>query len=1414
MNREFWNKSIKYRKIRKQRKWLAMSTLVLSLLVVALVTMLMSSNASAMSVKCGYAAHAHGEDCYALTCSLEEHVHGTGCFDEDGFLICEKMEHAHGEDCYILTCGINEHVHDATCYEEEVAYEVFGDTDAASVSLTYGLEADARQFNSVEISEIKEDSREYNSLLKKAEETAGSKTVYARFFDISPSRDGREAGEIEGTADVTLLLKDSMQLDPSVEVQLVHFKDEKAELVDCTVEENKELAVSFETDSFSVFGILYTVDFAYEVNGRAFGCQIPGGGAVSLGEIAGRFQMAEDIDAFLGDVAEVVSSNPAYVYVQRIDRDMTVGEIKNEYGLQSTYAANADRDSLDSQVILANDYAIISLQPFASDETLTVKMKDGESFVIKMTDDQDDNPGGQTEGESLSLANLPNPTFKKTVEPNNDGTYTLSLCTEVPLVVSNSANKANIVVIFDSSNSMHEPVGDDVTWTVDENGGYGYKDGRYGQLAKIVLPTRTICRFEDETLAYTGDCYTPSWTRMNEAKLCVKALGEKLLANNTSSSPDTVEIAFVEFASTIQQTQAEATTDLATFESWVDNCHSIAELTGNFADNLGGTNWDAALRTANDIQFNDDDPVYIVFVTDGNPTARTVEMGDDGTRIGAGGLVGQDNFIDGVYGTGNSDDMGYNLKAAQDAVELIEQAGKNLYNIGIFGDATKMQQLGYGQYFDAMDRSGMETVFDGIVANIAARMGYTEVVMADGLTSMTSSTLVPGKPDGFMYQVLDKDGNDVTETMLEKLGYPEATYEETEEVKEDGTTYIAKEIKWDLGNDDLLLEGGKYILSFIIWPSQEAYDLVSDLNNGKRDFSDLNDVEKEQVEYADGTYRLKTNTHEGATGKAVLEERGSDGQYTVTEEKPQDFIEEKAVNPMPLDDTTVTIQKVWNDSLDPQQLNDIAEEGHVVKLKLAYQEDGVEKDYITGIEIAPPSEDPLPRIWPETVDGQAKEHHIPSGLMVSHENAEKSGLLEDVKDNPTATYNGKLYYILEEGHDCYFKEESEDYHFELEKKVYHPMVVDGEQMTVTYKSDGTIESIESLQELRAVNNLKGGINLCKLVVDDNGDVVDSDDEETEFRILGSIVKDGMGTSLEYRIYGEEYTDEKGNPGRTEKQMIADSANIALDFHAGDYIRFINVPTGYTYSFHEEMSEVAAESYEFYSIEGHNIAVDENGSETEADSSMIEVSDGVLTGTSVPNVAQNITIKNKRKSSLSSFSFKKAWLANGSSLQDIGEENLLAWPQAQAISVDITRTAANEKDESFILSYVLDEGEGPFYPVNEGMSEADKEKHALSKTVDGKIATFALGSVLEGKPYVYHAEEKELPGYVIYYGNLEEGKVSYNETAENAKNKEVIINLSSSGYELPESGGRGTLPYYVAGMATLLLAGRGCLKKAR
>ena len=119
-------------------------------------------------------------------------------------------------------------------------------------------------------------------------------------------------------------------------------------------------AVSFESDSFSVYAIVYTVDFAYSVNGKEYQFSLPGGEKIALSELVEVLGILDgtnfaDTDAFLKEVKGVEFSDPALVKVTQME----------------------------------GDWELESLEPFTTEESLTITMKNGDVITVKVTDDQE-----------------------------------------------------------------------------------------------------------------------------------------------------------------------------------------------------------------------------------------------------------------------------------------------------------------------------------------------------------------------------------------------------------------------------------------------------------------------------------------------------------------------------------------------------------------------------------------------------------------------------------------------------------------------------------------------------------------------------------------------------------------------------------------------------------------------------------------------------------------------------------------------------------------------------------------------------------------------------------------------------------------------------------------------------------------
>ena len=212
--------------------------------------------------------------------------------------------------------------------------------------------------------------------------------------------------------------------------------------------------VVFDADQFSVYAVVYTVDFEYSVNGKMYQFSLPGGGFVSftdLVEVLGivgdansdgngdengsiitenaednaanegaeengvnsntntsptlsEVKVSEAARKFVADVASVEFSSPELVDVSKVDAETTVGQIKESRGLECEYSADLTEEQIaeiNTKTVGAGDWALISLKAFDTKEYMTVTMKTGEVFQINVTDDQE-NPLGLN-GKSFAI---------------------------------------------------------------------------------------------------------------------------------------------------------------------------------------------------------------------------------------------------------------------------------------------------------------------------------------------------------------------------------------------------------------------------------------------------------------------------------------------------------------------------------------------------------------------------------------------------------------------------------------------------------------------------------------------------------------------------------------------------------------------------------------------------------------------------------------------------------------------------------------------------------------------------------------------------------------------------------------------------------------------------------------------------
>ena len=230
---------------------------------------------------CGLEEHIHTESCYpaeeqpVLTpggegeirgCGLAEHLHGDGCYSpETGTLLCTMPEHLHSEECDTLPGESEDGI-------TELSYSG-GDY---TVSVVYGPEAGLPQGVTLLVEEILPDTEEYREYYTQSVEALDPASwsqpqtlVFARFFDVWFELDG-EVYEPEAPVSVTITYDDGVEIGRTEECQAIHFAEDGLEILEVDTEDSRDGATSFThtQDGFSVVGSLVTTT-AYSLENPA-----------------------------------------------------------------------------------------------------------------------------------------------------------------------------------------------------------------------------------------------------------------------------------------------------------------------------------------------------------------------------------------------------------------------------------------------------------------------------------------------------------------------------------------------------------------------------------------------------------------------------------------------------------------------------------------------------------------------------------------------------------------------------------------------------------------------------------------------------------------------------------------------------------------------------------------------------------------------------------------------------------------------------------------------------------------------------------------------------------------------------------------------------------------------------------------
>ena len=642
----------------------------------------------------------------------------------------------------------------------------------------------------------------------------------------------------------------------------------------------------------------------------------------------------------------------------------------------------------------------------------------------------------------------------------------------------------------------------------------------------------------DATRSMRGD----KWTN---AKTAMRTLVETLVEGENAANAGKIDFALVTFGRSATVAQ-NWTKDNAAFKTACANMNMVS---------TSGTNWEAGMRGGLYGVLNnmpDDDPTFVIFLTDGDPNVY----------YSSGSAT---NYTD--SGTTNGWNQNANTSATHSADEA-KTIAANTYLYGIYCGDTGTTPSGesYNRLVNVITGSGqggvktiaanadtIESEFKAIAETALASMGANSVSVDDGVPSLSSvSAQTIGEAGAFEYYIATGE-NPSDSDFSTWSDAPGASYS-----NDNGVT-------WDLSKVGTLPEKTTYRLKFTVWPSQEAYDLIADLNNGVVTKTDAELEAANIVKGADGKYTLKTNSHLNTTYTFKNVTYTDDNQWTEKE--------------MDLPTETLTVRKIWNNPTDWHIGDD---SGNGVKLYLT--KDG--KNYLygdTAITVAPDGPDDL--IWEAT-----KEIYISCGF---------------IKQDPSTN----AYEVLEDGHDYSIAEpESFAYYWDLTADVYHPMVINGTahyliQNDNASGTDGvnyyTIKGSDGNNHkyvladsgdhvMTATNDRRSNLNLNKIINDQSTDQGADKDTLFEYTITVNNANAATGkasdTHSDYYVWFSVYdpvaggyvtdltTDATPEEGNTGYYYAPSGSPITVSIKEGWGLRFLNLPKDTNYTIAETVED--------------------------------------------------------------------------------------------------------------------------------------------------------------------------------------------------------------------------------------------------